>query len=163
MRSCMGLLPDTQNCGIRMLRECQERIPRHRLQTNSLDSDPGMHYGTCVTHVPWCMSGSLTRDGGENVPGIPGACTTRNFAYLARGPWYGSYLFMYTLRLTQRAGDKALCHICSNLHSDRFHSIVKTTILFHLFGKLNMSASCYWIYCFSSYTRITFSIYSVRV
>ena len=33
-----------------------------------------MHHGTCVTHVPWCMSGSLTRGGGENVPGIPGAC-----------------------------------------------------------------------------------------
>ena len=24
---------------------------------------------------------------GENVPGIPGACATRNFAYLVRGPW----------------------------------------------------------------------------
>ena len=24
-------------------------------------SDPDMHHGTCVTHVPWCMSGSLTR------------------------------------------------------------------------------------------------------
>ena len=23
-------------------------------------SDPGMHHGTCVTHVPWCMPGSLT-------------------------------------------------------------------------------------------------------
>ena len=23
-------------------------------------SDPDMHHGTCVTHVPWCMSGSLT-------------------------------------------------------------------------------------------------------
>ena len=23
-------------------------------------SDPDMHPGTCVTHVPWCMSGSLT-------------------------------------------------------------------------------------------------------
>ena len=33
-----------------------------------------MHHGTCVTHVPWCMSGSLTCDDGENVPGIPGAC-----------------------------------------------------------------------------------------
>ena len=43
--------------------------------------------GTCVTHVPWCMSGSLTRSGGENVRGIPGACATRNFAYPARGPW----------------------------------------------------------------------------
>ena len=23
-------------------------------------SDPEMHHGTCVAHVPWCMSGSLT-------------------------------------------------------------------------------------------------------
>ena len=30
-------------------------------------SDPGMHHGTCVTHA--C------------------ACATRNFTYLARGPW----------------------------------------------------------------------------
>ena len=25
-------------------------------------SDPGMRHGTCVTHVPWCMPGSLTID-----------------------------------------------------------------------------------------------------
>ena len=55
------------------------------LQRKPLVSDPGMHHCTCVTHVPWCMSGSLTRGGGENVPDPPGACTTRNFAYLARG------------------------------------------------------------------------------
>ena len=24
-------------------------------------SDPDMHHGTCVTHVPWCMPGSLTK------------------------------------------------------------------------------------------------------
>ena len=34
------------------------------------------------------------RGGGENVPGIPGACTTRNFTYVVRdplphvSPWY---------------------------------------------------------------------------
>ena len=39
-----------------------------------LVSDPDMHHGTCVTHVPWCVSKSLTRFGGEHVPGIPGAC-----------------------------------------------------------------------------------------
>ena len=49
-------------------------FPRRRLQRKPLVSDPGMHHGTCVTHVPWCMSGSLTRGGEENVPGIPGAC-----------------------------------------------------------------------------------------
>ena len=30
------------------------------------------------------MPGSLTRGGGENVPGIPGACATRKFTYRAR-------------------------------------------------------------------------------
>ena len=67
-------------------RECRERFSRHWLQRKPLYSDPGMHHGTCVTHVPWCMSGSLIHGGGENVPGIPGACATRNFTYLARGP-----------------------------------------------------------------------------
>ena len=49
-------------------------FPRRRFQRETLVSDPGMHHGTCVTHVPWCMSGSLTCGDGENVPGIPGAC-----------------------------------------------------------------------------------------
>ena len=70
----MCLLPDT----MRMCRECRERYPRHRLHRKPLVSDPSMHHDTRVTRLPWCMSGSLTRDGGENVAGIPGACTTRN-------------------------------------------------------------------------------------
>ena len=49
-------------------------FPRRRFQRKLLVSDPGMHHGTCVTHVPWCMSGSLTCGDGENVPGIPSAC-----------------------------------------------------------------------------------------
>ena len=73
----MGLLPDSQNCGLRMRRECRERFACHRLLRKPLVSDPGMHHGTCVTHVPWCMSGSLSRGGGENVHGIPGACATQ--------------------------------------------------------------------------------------
>ena len=56
-------------------------------------SDPDMHHGTCVMHVPWCMAGSLVVSfevgRGENVPGIPSAYTTRNFTYLARGPLGG--------------------------------------------------------------------------
>ena len=83
----MSLLPDTYSCGLRMHRECRERFPRRRLQRKLLVSDPGVHLGTCVTHVPWCMSDSLTHSGGENVPGIPSACANRNFTYLVRGPW----------------------------------------------------------------------------
>ena len=39
---------------------------RHRLQRKPLVSDPGMHHGTCVTHVSCCMSGSLTLGGMRN-------------------------------------------------------------------------------------------------
>ena len=73
------------NYVLRMRRECRECFPHHWLQRKPLVSDPGMHHGTFVTHMPWCMSGSLTRGGGKNVPGIPDACTAHNFAYLVRG------------------------------------------------------------------------------
>ena len=44
--------------------------------------NPYMHHSTCVTHVSWCMAGSLTSGflGSRwrgNVLGIPSACTTR--------------------------------------------------------------------------------------
>ena len=80
------------SCQIRKIAGCAcagnagNVFPRGRLQRKLLVSDPDMHHGTCVTHVPWCMSGSLNRGGGENVPGIPGACAKRNITYLARGP-----------------------------------------------------------------------------
>ena len=61
----ISLLPDTWNYVLCMRQECRERFPRHRLQRKPLSSDPGMHHSTCVTHVPWCMSGSLNRDGGD--------------------------------------------------------------------------------------------------
>ena len=33
--------------------------------------DPGMHHGTCVTQVPWCMSGSLISGDGKTFPAFP--------------------------------------------------------------------------------------------
>ena len=69
-------------------------FPAIWLQWKPPVSDHGMHHGTCVTHVPWCMSGSLTGAVGENVPGIPGACATRNFMYLAIGPWWKAIMYM---------------------------------------------------------------------
>ena len=52
-----------------------------------LISNPDMHHDTCITHVSWCTWGSLIHDDRKNVPGIPGACATRIYSYLARGPW----------------------------------------------------------------------------
>ena len=72
-------------CEGRRLRDYPTPVPSWAGPASSLD--PGLHHSSCVTHVSWCMSGSLTRGGGENVPGISGTCATRNFMYLARGPW----------------------------------------------------------------------------
>ena len=87
----MGLLPDTYNCGLRIRRECRERFPRHR----------GLAIPTCITVRAWrtcrdayrdrLTSGFLWSRRWENVPGIPGACATRNFTYLARGPLQINY------------------------------------------------------------------------
>ena len=59
-------------------------------------NDPDMHHGMCVTHEPWCMSGSLTSGflwsrsrGSEKIPGIPSACAPRSFTFLVRGSWRG--------------------------------------------------------------------------
>ena len=65
----------------------------HRLQRKSLASDPG----TCMTHVAWCMLGSLTCGGGENVPGIHGA---ENF------PAFPAHAQPAILRICQEANGK---------------------------------------------------------
>ena len=69
-----------------MRRECRELFsPPPRV------SDPDMHHGTCVTHVPWYRDRlpavSFEVGGAESVPGIPGACARRNITYLVRGSW----------------------------------------------------------------------------
>ena len=89
----MGLLQDTQHCGLRMCRECRERFPRHR----------GLAILTCITARAWGTCRDACRDrqlalsfevgGGQNVQGSPGACASRNFTYLVRGP----YIFVCTV------------------------------------------------------------------
>ena len=47
-----------------------------------------MHAGIAKQRFP------LKSVGGEIVPGIPGACATRNFTYLVRGPLWSSHFFI---------------------------------------------------------------------
>ena len=67
----MGLLPDTQNCGCACAGNAGNVSPWLQV------SDPDMHNGTCVTHVPWCMPGPLTsgflwnRRRGKTLPAFP--------------------------------------------------------------------------------------------
>ena len=82
----MDLLPNTLNSGLRMRRECRERFPCQLT----------LAIPTCITARAWhtCrdawqdrqLAVSFEVSGGENVPGIPGACATHNFTYLAWGP-----------------------------------------------------------------------------
>ena len=56
----------------------------------------GLAIATCITACAWLMCRDACRGRylpvsfevgcGDNVPGIPGACTTRNVTYLVRGP-----------------------------------------------------------------------------
>ena len=69
-----------------MRQECRERFPRHLLLWKPPVSDPGMHYGTCVAHVHVMHVGIANPRWWGNGPSIPGACATRNFAYLVRSP-----------------------------------------------------------------------------
>ena len=72
-----------------------------------------MHHGTCVTQVPWCMSGSLTCADGENVPDIPGACAPAILRIWQEAHW-GEYFnvshvfnstFIYTVYLNIYGGN----------------------------------------------------------
>ena len=135
---CMGLLPDTHNGGLHMRRECRERFPRHRFQRKPIVNDPGIHHGTCVTHVPWCMSGSLTRVGGENVPDIPGACATRNFTYLVRGPLAGilerfvTYVNILPIMwLTQRLKNKSMKLLSAPMAGFLLHALLQNSTFRH--------------------------------
>ena len=47
-------------------------FPSTDFKRKTLVSDPNMHHGTCVTHVPWCMSGSLTTVAGKTFTAFPG-------------------------------------------------------------------------------------------
>ena len=132
--------PLTRYLELRLLmhRECREHLPRPRLQRKPLVNNPGMHHSTCVTHVPWCMSGSLVCGGGENVTGIPGACAIRNFTYLARGP----------------------CHhpwdpLATDTHKDSFYEMHYVGWLFTCYGSfVHMIIFTMWLHTCSWQTRV---------
>ena len=67
-------------------------FPTRRLQKKPLVSDLDMHHGTCVTHVPWCMSGSLISGGRGKRSRYSRRMRTCNFSYLARGPCHDAIM-----------------------------------------------------------------------
>ena len=82
--SCMGLLPETQNCGCACTGNTGNVFPviaGKRFWHASRHVRAVMHAGIANQRFP------LKSAAGENVPGIPGACSTCNFTYLVRGTW----------------------------------------------------------------------------
>ena len=75
------------NYGLCMRWECWERLPCH----SGLAIPKRIRARAWRTCRDACrdryLAVSLEVGGGENVPGIPGACATQDFAYLVRGPW----------------------------------------------------------------------------
>ena len=140
-------------------------FPHRRFRRKPLVSDPGMHHGTCVTHVPWCMSGSLTCGGGENVPGIPGACAPailriwqEAHAKYARfhysGDRYGvsnhrqfHYLFQILFNLTAKETPKLriICHLWGDhrwLASQRVSDVESVTSSCLAYTARNKNKTC---------------------
>ena len=125
-------------------------FPRRQFQKKLLYSDPGMHHGTCVTHVPWCMSGSLTCGDGENRSRHSRRMHIRNFAYLARGPLscYIIYIchrcyrslptLLYQIFFTGL--NRYLCKTVSNHRS--FHCLFHRMFLEYV--KVNIKTPPYW-------------------
>ena len=108
------------SCQIRKIAGCAcagnagNVFPRRRLQRKPLLSDPGMHHDTCVTHVPWCMSGSFNCGDGKNVPGIPGACAPA------------------ILRIWQEAHGRGYSQTC-NVRRTKSHNLNVSRLVLQLF------------------------------
>ena len=71
---------------------------------------------------------------GENVPGIPGACATRNFAYLVRSPFRCEYISCIKMigQLKGHMGlDSLECYRLKRLSSLDFAQFRKCHAIFH--------------------------------
>ena len=59
LRKCLYAAP-WSSCQLRKLRVAHALGMPGTFSPPPRISDPDIHHGTCVTHVPWCMPGSLT-------------------------------------------------------------------------------------------------------
>ena len=95
MSICFRRMCQWVSCQIRKIAGCAcagnagNVSPRGRPQTNPQVSDPGMHHGTCVTHVPWCSRDSLSPVAGKTLPVFSAHAHPQFYVYLARGPCQG--------------------------------------------------------------------------
>ena len=143
-------------CGVRIRRECRERFPRHRLQRKPKVSDPDMHYGTCVTRVPWCVSGSLSCGDGKTFPAFPAQAQPAHLRiWQDVHVWIVKYLKRIILIMYRIANWNAE-QLCPKTLADvlmRYanHSIVQNNVINDLLVCCGLSLKDYR-YHFSTYT-----------
>ena len=111
------------------------------ISKDPLVNDPDMHHGMCVTHVLWCMSGSLNCSVGDNVPGIPGTCAIRNFMYLVRGPWSAGW---HSLIIATWCDTSSRAFVMkSYINNNRWLANVRYCFKLATCRQLNANSSCY--------------------
>ena len=77
LKACSQDKPGWASCQIRKIAGAHAPGMPGTFSPSPQVSDPDMHHGTCVTHVPWCMPGSLTigflwnRRRGKTFPAFP--------------------------------------------------------------------------------------------
>ena len=85
-----------------MRQACQERFP-------ATAGEQSRHARRCRDACRDRLQAvSFEVSGGENVPGIPGACATRNFTYLVRGPWSSRSEMMWAFAALLQGQDRII-------------------------------------------------------
>ena len=121
------------------------RNTRNVFPATDLKGNHWLAISACITARAWPTCRDASRDRyprcGENVPGIPGACAIRNFAYLARGPWQFS-LVTFWRRVLIRSSTGRFSHTAQG-----YANGIGSIILLHQTNDVDLINICTWITC----------------
>ena len=97
-----------------------------------LISDPGMHHGTCVTHVPWWMPGSLTRGDRKKFPAFPAHAQPANLH-----TWQETHGISYVIKISNVSRARFfVTRGCPNKMADILQSTFTDGISYHIEAKI---------------------------
>ena len=141
-----------------LARYVQLRVPHAPEMPWPFTRHHGLAIPTCITARAWLTCRNACRDrqlvsfevgGGENVLGIPGACATRNFTYLVRGPHSTMMcIYFYTLNRQIRIIADQLNSWCNHeVHADDDLALLLQFRAVRLFSQI-------YVHCTSLYAWI---------
>ena len=111
--------------------ECRECFPHHRLQRKPPVSDPGMHHGTCVTHMPWCMPGSLTHSVGKTFPAFPAHAQPAILRIWQEAHWLHLHMMWY--QWSQNSSSMVFKRISVDLYLMKKNNVYVVCVLIYIF------------------------------